>query len=89
LVDCCHNPPPGCGLNCRSQHWLSAVTRLRSERGASGLFRAGCLGNTLLEASGRTRAALAKLNGEINRLRNAVYHHIGGWAAPEAPAEAD
>jgi len=52
-------------------------------------FRAGCLGDTLLEASGQTPAALAKLNGEINELRNAVYRHIGGWAAPEAPAEAD
>jgi DNA-binding MarR family transcriptional regulator len=47
-------------------------------------FRAGCLGDTLLEASGQTPAALAKLNREINQLRNAVYHHIGGWAAPEA-----
>jgi hypothetical protein len=52
-------------------------------------FRAGCLGNTLLEASAQIPAALAKLNGEINRLRNAVYCHIGGWAAPEVPAEAD
>jgi hypothetical protein len=30
-----------------------------------------------------------KLNGEINQLRNAVYNHIGGWSAPEAPTEAD
>jgi DNA-binding MarR family transcriptional regulator len=51
--------------------------------------RAGCLGETLLEASGQTPAALAKLNGEINQLRNAVYNHIGGWAAPETPTEAD
>jgi hypothetical protein len=43
----------------------------------------------LLEASAQIPAALAKLNGEINRLRNAVYCHIGGWAAPEVPAEAD
>jgi len=47
-------------------------------------FRAGCLGDTLLEASGQTPAALAKLNREINQLRNAVYGHIGGWTAPEA-----
>ena len=52
-------------------------------------FRAGCLGDTLLEASGQTPAALAKLNGEINELRNAVYRHIGGWAVSETPAEAD
>lgn len=32
-------------------------------------FRAGCLGDTLLEASGQTPAALAKLNGETNQLR--------------------
>ncbi|MEV4933275.1 MarR family transcriptional regulator [Sphingobium sp. LSP13-1-1.1] len=52
-------------------------------------FRAGCLGDTLLEASGQTPAALAKLNGEINELRNAVYRHSGGWAVSETPAEAD
>lgn len=47
-------------------------------------FRAGCLGNTLLEASGETPAALADLNREVTRLRDAVYDHIGAWAAPEA-----
>jgi len=52
-------------------------------------FRAGCLGDTLLEASGQTPAALAKLNGEINQLRNAVYNHIGGWSAPDAPPKAE
>lgn len=52
-------------------------------------LRAGCLGDTLLEASGQTPAALARLNGEINELRNAVYRHIGGWAVSEAPTEAD
>lgn len=50
-------------------------------------FRAGCLGDTLLEASGQTPAVLAKLNSEINQLRNAVYDHIGGWAPPEAPTD--
>lgn len=52
-------------------------------------FRAGCLGDTLLEASGQTPVALAKLNGEINQLRKAVYKHIGRWSAPDAPTEAD
>lgn len=52
-------------------------------------FHAGCLDNTLLEASGQTPAALAKLNGKINELRNAVYRHIGGEAVSETPDEAD
>ncbi|MBB5684890.1 AMP-binding protein [Sphingobium boeckii] len=34
-------------------------------------------------------ASLAKLNGEINKLRNAVYRLIGGWAVPEAPTEVE
>ncbi|MGF7155411.1 hypothetical protein [Novosphingobium gossypii] len=52
-------------------------------------FRTGCLGDTLLEASGQTPAALAKLNDEINALRNPAYWHIGGWVVAETPAEAD
>jgi DNA-binding MarR family transcriptional regulator len=51
--------------------------------------RAGCLGDTLLEASGQTPAALAKLNSEINQLRNAVYRHIGGWSVPDTPTGAE
>ena len=47
-------------------------------------FRAGCLGDTLLEASGETPAALADINRELTRLRDAVYGHIGGWASPDA-----
>ena len=51
--------------------------------------RAGCLGDTLLEASHQTPAALAKLNREVNQLRDAVYEHIGGWASPEARREGE
>lgn len=55
-----------------------------TEEGNRLRFRAGCLGDTLLEASGQTADALAALNREINHLRDSVYRHIGGWAAPAA-----
>jgi len=41
--------------------------------------RAGCLGDALLEASGRTPAALGALNQDIKSLRDAVYAQVGGW----------
>ncbi len=41
--------------------------------------RAGCLGDALLEASGRTPAALGALNQDIKALRDAVYAQVGGW----------
>jgi hypothetical protein len=41
--------------------------------------RAGCLGDTLLQASGETPAALGALNSEIARLRDAVYDYVGDW----------
>ena len=41
--------------------------------------RAGCLGDTLLEASGQSPAALADLNKDIRALRDAVYAKVGGW----------
>lgn len=46
--------------------------------------RAGCLGDTLLHASGESPAALARLNREIAQLRDSVYTHIGGWTSPDA-----
>ncbi|SMF89750.1 MarR family protein [Azospirillum oryzae] len=46
--------------------------------------RAGCLGDTLLHASGQSPAALARLNREIAQLRDSVYAHIGGWTSPDA-----
>lgn len=55
-----------------------------TEEGMALRSRAGCLGDTLLQASGETPAALSKLNREIAHLRDAVYHHIGGWASPDA-----
>lgn len=44
--------------------------------------RGGCLANALLESSGETALALAKINEEVRRLRDRIYEHVGGWAAP-------
>ena len=55
-----------------------------TDKGAALRSRAGCLGDTLLTASGETSAALGKLNRQVAELRDAVYHHIGGWTSPEA-----
>ena len=46
--------------------------------------RVGCLGETLLAASGQAPAALGQLNREVKRLRAAIYGHIGGWSAGAA-----
>lgn len=46
--------------------------------------RAGCLGASLLEASGQTPEALGKLNQEVRRLRDSVYDSIGGWKLDDA-----
>lgn len=43
--------------------------------------RVGCLGETLLTASGQAPAELGQLNREVKRLRDAIYGHIGGWNA--------
>ncbi|HQS97248.1 MAG: MarR family transcriptional regulator [Novosphingobium sp. 17-62-19] len=52
--------------------------------------QAGCLGDTLLTASGQSPAALGDLNADIRALRDAVYHHIGGWEiATELRPEAE
>jgi len=55
-----------------------------TEEGLAMRSRAGCLGDTLLQASGETPGALGKLNYEIAHLRDSVYDHIGGWDLPEA-----
>lgn len=41
--------------------------------------KAGCVGETLLTASGQEPAELGRLNREVRRLRDAIYGHIGGW----------
>ncbi|WP_070154975.1 MarR family winged helix-turn-helix transcriptional regulator [Sphingobium phenoxybenzoativorans] len=54
-----------------------------TDKGTALRSRAGCLGDTLLIASGETPAALGRLNRQMAELRDAVYAHIGGWEAPE------
>ncbi|WP_061933904.1 MarR family winged helix-turn-helix transcriptional regulator [Aureimonas sp. AU22] len=58
-----------------------------TDEGKALRSRAGCLGDALLEASGKTPSVLARLNGEINQLRAAVYDHIGGWSVSDTPAD--
>lgn len=48
--------------------------------------RAGCLGESLLAASGHAPKDLGRLNREIRHLRDQIYSHIGGWSLVR-PAE--
>lgn len=50
-----------------------------TDQGRDLRAKAGCLGATLLTASGQPVAALATLNGQVKQLRDAIYDHIGGW----------
>lgn len=50
-------------------------------------FRAGCVNDSLLTASGQSPASLAELNRLVLRLRDAIYAHTGALDAAEpAPA---
>jgi len=49
--------------------------------GDSLRFRAGCLNEKLLLASGETPGHLAELNRLVRQLRDAIYSHAGGAAA--------
>ncbi|UEM24228.1 MarR family transcriptional regulator (plasmid) [Skermanella mucosa] len=42
--------------------------------------RAGCLGETLLEASGQSPSELGELNVKVRRLRDEIYSRIGRWS---------
>jgi len=53
-----------------------------TDQGRALQSKAGCLGQTLLEASQQSPAALAELNGHIRNLRDTIYTHIDGWQAP-------
>ncbi len=44
--------------------------------------RAGCLGDALLGASAQSSNDLAALNGDVRRLRDAIYAQIGRWGTP-------
>lgn len=48
-------------------------------RGRELKLRAGCLGDSLLEASGQSVEQLVSLNGKVKKLRDSIYGHIGGW----------
>lgn len=50
-----------------------------TEQGWAMRAKAGCLGTTLLTASGQPAAALGALNTQVKELRDAIYGHIGGW----------
>lgn len=45
-------------------------------------MKGGCLADALVESTGETAAALAKLNEDVRQLRDRIYDHIGGWPAP-------
>ncbi|MEH6664827.1 MAG: MarR family transcriptional regulator [Brevundimonas sp.] len=45
--------------------------------------RAGCLGETLLAASGQTGAELGELNGRLKALRDAVYGSLASRSPPQ------
>lgn len=49
--------------------------------GAALKAKAGCLGSTLLEASGETPAELGDLNRRVRHLRDTVYEQLGRWGA--------
>ncbi len=48
--------------------------------GAALREKSGCLGSSLLEASGQTPAELGDLNQKVRRLRDALYDQQGKWA---------
>lgn len=57
-----------------------------TDEGRAIRSRAGCLGASLLAASGQSPEHLGKLNREVRQLRDAIYGHIGGWS-PDGPAK--
>lgn len=56
-----------------------------TEAGRALRSRAGCVGESLLAASGQSPEQLGALNREVRALRDAIYRHTGGWnlAPPE------
>ncbi len=53
-----------------------------TDKGRALASRAGCLGDTLLTASAQTPAQLAKLNLNVQHLRDALYQHMGDRKPP-------
>ncbi|MEP9390279.1 MarR family transcriptional regulator [Mesorhizobium sp. KR9-304] len=57
-----------------------------TDEGRAIRSRAGCLGDSLLAASGQSPSDLGKLNREVRQLRDAIYSHIGGWSLADPKA---
>lgn len=53
-----------------------------TEHGRSMRSTAGCLGASLLDASGQGASDLATLNQQIRGLRQALYQQLPDWKAP-------
>ncbi|OZI25091.1 MULTISPECIES: MarR family winged helix-turn-helix transcriptional regulator [Bordetella] len=53
-----------------------------TEQGRQLRNTAGCLGESLLGASGQSPAQLADLNQQIRQLRDALYGHLEAWKPP-------
>lgn len=53
-----------------------------TEAGRALKARAGCLGDSLLAASGQDACALGQLNADIRQLRDAIYTQLGDWKPP-------
>lgn len=60
-----------------------------TDRGRDIRNGAGCLGQSLLAASGQEAADLARLNREMVELRTAIYSHTGAWEAVSGTAAQD
>lgn len=55
-----------------------------TSKGMALRSNAGCLGETLFEASGQTLEELGELNSRLRQLRDAIYTSIGGWNVADA-----
>lgn len=53
-----------------------------TEAGWALKARAGCLGDSLLAASGQDACALGQLNSDVRQLRDAIYTQLGDWKPP-------
>lgn len=56
-----------------------------TDQGRALKSRAGCVGLSLLTASGRKPEELGALNRTIRQLRDDIYAHTGEWNAASAP----
>jgi DNA-binding MarR family transcriptional regulator len=53
-----------------------------TDQGRALRSRAGCLGDTLLAASGQSPARLGELNRGVRELRDAIYAGADAWGPP-------